>query len=81
MQAIPVRDGIQSIYRVHRDSVVRNAIVFAVFFATFIFISFQAYDVHTASTTDLAILDLLLDEEFKQANFRKNFFDVNYFMV
>jgi len=59
-----VRDLLQASFKLFRDASIVDALVFVVYFGLFLAITYMALDVHTAFTTDDAVNDLFLDEEF-----------------
>jgi len=63
-QAIPVREALQSVYRIDRDKTLRDLCLFAFMLVLYAFITTNVLDVHEAWSTDAAVSDLLLDEEF-----------------
>ena len=74
--ALPVREMVQVMYTIKRDRTVWDAIIFSLYTIIFIAIIGQLYDVNMANNTNNAIMDLLLDEEFPGAQYKKNFFEI-----
>ena len=64
-QGIPIREGLQGMYRIERDRTIRRCGLFTLHFALLLFIVSNVYDVHVAFTTNDAITDLFLDEPFE----------------
>ncbi len=74
--ALPVREMVQVMYTIKRDRTVWDAIIFSLYTIIFVAIIGQLYDVNMANNTNNAIMDLLLDEEFPGAQYKKNFFEI-----
>ncbi|KAA0168756.1 hypothetical protein FNF27_07106 [Cafeteria roenbergensis] len=73
---LPVRQMLSSMYEIERQKRLGEVAVFFGLFAIFGIIAFQLYDVGVAYKTNAALEDLLLDEEFPGASFKKNFYEV-----
>lgn len=71
-----MRDLLQASFKQYRDTAVKNACFFAVFFGLFLLMTFQVYNIHIAFSTDDAVIDLFLDEEMDDYNFKFNFGEV-----
>jgi len=63
-QALPVRETLQNIHRIQRDKSIRDFWLFMVLMFSFVGISFNLLDAHNCWSTDAALEDLFLDEEF-----------------
>lgn len=63
-QGIPVREGLQALHRIVRYKTIRDFSIFAVFLMLYAFVTLNVIDVHQAWSTDAAVEDLFLDEEF-----------------
>eukprot|EP01029_Cantina_marsupialis_P003827 TRINITY_DN13859_c0_g1_i1.p1 TRINITY_DN13859_c0_g1~~TRINITY_DN13859_c0_g1_i1.p1 ORF type:complete len:852 (-),score=226.48 TRINITY_DN13859_c0_g1_i1:160-2715(-) len=75
-KGIPIREGLQALFNIKRSKFCSEALVFAVFFCTILVICLLTYDVHEAFSTNDAIVDLFLDEEFEGAQYKKNFYEI-----
>ena len=70
LQGIPVRDLVQATFKLFRDARIVDAIVFSLYFSLFLSILYLSFEVHLAFTTDDAMMDLFLDEEFEGAPYK-----------
>lgn len=71
MQGLPVRELLQHAYLIRRRQLLREALLFAGFIGIFFAVCFTIYDVGKAFQTNDAFIDLFLDEEFADANYKK----------
>lgn len=76
-QGLPVRELLQSMYKINRDKTVLELLVFGAFMGVFFSIVVSIHNVHLAASTNESLIDLLLDEEFPDVTFKKNFYDVS----
>lgn len=76
-QGIPLREGLQVLYKIRRAKFLWELVIFATFFLLFLGIVYEAYDVHTSFEQDDTLIELFLDEEFPGAQFKKNFHEIN----
>lgn len=75
-QGIPLREGLQLLYKVHRDKFLCEAIVFTAFVLCFVLIVYDAYNVPLAWEQDHGLIDRFLDEEFPGSTYKKNFWEI-----
>lgn len=72
-RGMPVREGVQALYKIYRSKAMRELGIFLLNFALFYFMAWEVYDPHDGFTTSDALIDLFLDEEFEGYNYKKNF--------
>ena len=74
--SMPLKDALKGLYRVNRYKTVIGALTWALF----VFLTYQVLslvrDTEIVFQQESALEDLFMDEEFKSANFKKNFNDV-----
>jgi hypothetical protein len=74
---IPVRELLQSMFKIQRDKALGEAFVYFCYVALFLLIIMMINDVHVAQTTNEALIDLFLDEEFPDVvQYKKNFEEI-----
>jgi len=76
MLGLPVREGLQSLYRIARDKSISECMLFLVLLSCFILCSTLLFPVHQMYGSTTAVADLLLDEEFPGAQYKKNFYEI-----
>jgi hypothetical protein len=70
-QGLPVRELLQHTYLIRRRQLLCEAVLFAGFIGVFFAVCFTIYDVSKAFQTNDAFIDLFLDEEFSDSNYKK----------
>lgn len=68
-QGIPLREALQSVYAVNRDSQVLQAALFTVWMLVAIAVLYMMNNVHVSYSTNNALIDLFIDEEFDGASY------------
>lgn len=76
MLGLPVREGLQSLYKIARDKSIAECLLFVLLLACFIISCTLLFPVHKMYGSAAAISDLILDEEFPGAQYKKNFYEI-----
>lgn len=75
-RAIALRTALQAVYKSRRDGTVMEAVIFLIMLGLFAFVIHEVNDVSSMFGSYDALEDLLFDEEFPGAQYKKNFAEV-----
>lgn len=77
MIGLPLREALQSLYRIKRDKAIGECLRFSCFTCVMLLVVWLAFTPHIAFSANAALTDLLLDEEFDSTvQYRKNFYEI-----
>ena len=77
--SLPVKDVLKGIYRITRLKTAYGLILWTIFLGLYVSVFALMYDTHQAWEQQSALEDLFIDEEFPNANFKKNWNDIMNF--
>jgi hypothetical protein len=68
-RGIPVREALQSVYKVHRDKVIKEGVLFLAWFGVLVALTTYVNDVSTAYAAGSAVINLVRDQEMRQLSY------------